>query len=86
VLNGRKMGDFKGICGSVRGLHLYLCWLKCKPMALHLELKFNLPEKGLGSKTKVVGTGASWGLLLSNPVFPFALSPALGLRAPAGLR
>ena len=80
------MGDFKGICGSARGLLLYLGWLKCKPVTLCLELKFNLPEKGIGSKTKVVGPGAPWGLLLSNPVFPFALSPALGLRAPAGLR
>lgn len=84
VLNGRKMGDFKGICGSVRGLHLYLGWLKCKPMALCLELKFNLPEKRMGSKkTEVVGPGAPWGLMLANPVFPFALHSALGLRAPA---
>lgn len=64
VLNGRKMGGFKGICGSVRGLHFYLGWLKCKPVALRLELKFNLPDKGLGSKTKVVELGASWRLLL----------------------
>lgn len=84
VLNDRKMGDFKGICGSVRGLHLYLGWLKCKPVALCLELKFNLPEKRMGSKkTKVIGPGVPWGLLLANPVFPFALPPALGLRAPA---
>lgn len=51
-----------------------LIWLKYKPVALCLELKFNLPEKGTRSKmTKVLGSVAPWGLLLGNPAFPFAL-------------